>query len=537
MRVLNYLSLLIISTLIISSCSRNPVTGKREIMLMSESQEISMGKQSDPAIVAQFGLYQNDQLQKFIDERGKAMAAISHRPNLPYEFKILDSPVVNAFAVPGGYIYFTRGIMAHFNNEAQFAGVLGHEIGHVTARHSAKQYSKQMMAQVLFIGGLVVSEDFRQFADVASQGLGLLFLKFSRDNESESDRLGVEYSTEVGYNAEEMAGFFNTLKALSGGSGAVPTFLSTHPDPADRNKKVHDYAHEIQTKKGVEAGSLNVNRDGYLMMLDGLVYGEDPRQGYFENSHFYHPELKFQFPVPHGWNTVNSPSQVQLAPKDGKALITFGIENASSLSEAASNVITNNELNVIDRSSVSVNGLPAIAMLSEQRSAAANGQPATTLKILTYLFQYNDLIYKMHGLSKSSDFNAYYNQFSATMQGFKTLHDPSKLNRKPDVIKILMVKNDGTFQNALNSYNIPSADHKELSVLNGIGLNDRVSKGMLFKSVSRGGGTSSNSSGTSTNVPDNTKANTPTGTTKSTNTNGSKPKSVKPKKVLKKKGN
>ncbi len=196
------------------SCARNPVTGKKELMLMSEGQELALGKESDPSIIAQYGVYENAQLQAFITEKGKQMAAISHRPNLNYEFKILDSPVVNAFAVPGGYVYFTRGIMGHFNNEAEFAGVLGHEIGHIAAKHSAQQYSKQMLTQVLFIGGMIVSEDFRKFADVAQQGIGLLFLKFSRDNETESDKLGVDYSTKIGYDAHEMAGFFKTLKKL-----------------------------------------------------------------------------------------------------------------------------------------------------------------------------------------------------------------------------------------------------------------------------------------------------------------------------------
>ena len=110
------------------SCARNPVTGKKQFMLMSEGQELAMGKQSDPSVVAQFGLYDDAKMQRFLDQKGQSMAAVSHRSELNYEFKLLDSPVVNAFALPGGYVYFTRGIMAHFNNEAQFAGVLGHEL-------------------------------------------------------------------------------------------------------------------------------------------------------------------------------------------------------------------------------------------------------------------------------------------------------------------------------------------------------------------------------------------------------------------------
>nr|MBX2816198.1 M48 family metalloprotease [Saprospiraceae bacterium] len=165
--------------LILSGCSVNPVTGKKEVVFMSEEREIEVGKANDPAIVASFGLFQDDDLQAFIDQRGQEMAKISHRPHLNYEFKILDSPVINAFALPGGYVYFTRGILAHFNNEAEFAGVLGHEIGHVTARHSAKQQTKQTLGQILFIGGLIVSPAFREFANEGAQFMQLMFLKYS----------------------------------------------------------------------------------------------------------------------------------------------------------------------------------------------------------------------------------------------------------------------------------------------------------------------------------------------------------------------
>src|SRR5690606_15261725 len=203
---------------------------------------------------------------------------VSHRKNLKYTFKIVDSPVVNAFAVPGGYVYFTRGIMAHFSNEAEFAGVLGHEIGHITARHSAKQYSNAMLAQIGLVAGMVLSPEFAQFADAAQNGISLLFLKFGRDAESQSDKLGVEYSTKINYDARVMAGVFNTLDRLQTSSGgeAVPTFLSTHPDPADREVSVAKLADDWRKK--VKASSLKVNRDSYLKMIDGIVYGEDPKQ-------------------------------------------------------------------------------------------------------------------------------------------------------------------------------------------------------------------------------------------------------------------
>ena len=339
MKVLNPFSvgrfaLLILGFLIVESCAVNPVTGKRQVMFMSESQEIALGAQSDPAVVAQFGLYNDDKLQAFIKEKGQEMASISHRSHLKYEFKVVDSPVLNAFALPGGYVYFTRGILAHFNNEAQFAGVLGHEIGHITARHGASQQSKQMLYSGGLILGMVLSPELASMGELASQSLGLLFLKFGRDDETQSDQLGVEYSTKIGYDAKEMARFFGVLDRVSGGpEGRVPTFMSTHPDPADRNVKVEQYAKEWQAK--TPGKNFEVNRDSYLRLIDGIVYGEDPRQGFVENNNFYHPDLKFQFPTPQGWQVQNSPQQVAMAPKGGKAIMIMNLAQGQSLEAAA----------------------------------------------------------------------------------------------------------------------------------------------------------------------------------------------------------
>ncbi|MFZ4544503.1 MAG: M48 family metalloprotease, partial [Saprospiraceae bacterium] len=300
-----YLSLF---ALFLFSCAKNPVTGKKQFNLISESQEIAIGKEADPGIIQQFGLYDDPKMQAFINEKGQEMVKISHRPNLKFTFRILNSPVVNAFALPGGYVYFTRGIMASFNNEAEFAGVLGHEIGHVTARHGAQQQTQQILAQVGLMAGIIAVPQLAQFAEAAQQGIGLLMLKFGRNHESQSDQLGVQYSTKIGYNSLYMADFFKTLGRITDQAGArIPTFLSTHPNPDDRFGNVKKQSEAIQ--KTLDPTSLKVNRDAYLKMVDGIVYGEDPKEGYIENSIFYHPELKFQFPVPKDWQTQNSPSQ------------------------------------------------------------------------------------------------------------------------------------------------------------------------------------------------------------------------------------
>ncbi len=475
------LILFTISLMVIASCSRNPVTGKRELMLMSESQEIALGKEADPSIVAEYGLYENPALQAFINDKGKQMAAISHRSNLPFSFKILDSPVVNAFAIPG-YVYFTRGIMAHFNNEAEFAGVLGHEIGHITARHTASQQSKQMLAQIALIGGMIASKDFAQYGDLANTGLGLMFLKFGRDDESQSDKLGVEYSSKIGYNSDEMADFFLTLKKMSGGEGSIPSFLSTHPDPEDRYNKVKQYSEEIHTKNNIDLATLKINRESYLKMIDGIIYGEDPKQGYIENNAFYHPELLFYFNIPQGWQTVNSPSQVQMGPSDGKAIMFMQLEAGNDLNLATNNVIQRNKITVQDKANINVNGNNAVALYGTvQETDPSTGQTGPLLKLMCYLIQYNGAIYKITGLTKNEDFNAYFNSFQATMKSFAKLTDSAKINKMPERIKIVNVKKNGTLQQALSDFGMKSDKMNALSLLNGIELSAAVKTGDMIK--------------------------------------------------------
>ncbi|MEM9833016.1 MAG: M48 family metalloprotease [Bacteroidota bacterium] len=457
-------------------------------MLMSSSQERAMGEQNDPQITQFFGVYDDAELQKFINEKGQQMAKISHRPDLAYEFKIVDSPVVNAFAVPGGFIYFTRGIMAHFNNEAEFAGVLGHEIGHVTARHSAKQYSKQMVAQVGLIAGLVVAPELAQFANSAQQGLGLLFLKFGRDNERQSDELGVEYSTKIGYNADEMANFFGTLHRMRGDAGqSVPTFLSTHPDPADRQAKVKELAQKWKEREN--APNLEVGRNSYLRMIDGLLYGEDPAQGYLEAGVFYHPVLKFQFPTPQGWTFQNTPQQVQMAHKEGRAIMTLSLSAGNSLDDAERTLIQNNNLSVVKSEKISVNGLAALAIVADvqpQQSQSQAQQQQQQIRVLTYLIQYGGNIYNIMGISTQQDFDQFTNMFTQSMQNFAPLTDQGKINVQPERISIREVPRATTLSQALKSFRMPDKRLEELAILNGMQLSDRIEGGTLIKTIVRG---------------------------------------------------
>ncbi|HSN59815.1 MAG TPA: M48 family metalloprotease [Ferruginibacter sp.] len=471
---------------LLNTCARNPVTGKKQLVLMSEAQEIAMGQEADPQIVAQYGLYDDKALQAFITEKGNAMAAISHRPQLKYEFKVVDSDVLNAFAVPGGYVYFTRGIMAHFNNEAEFAGVLGHEIGHITARHTVVQQSKQVFSQLGLIAGIILKPELGQFAEQASQGLGLLFLKFGRDAERESDRLGVEYSSKIKYDATQMAGFFNTLSRQSEAAGAeeLPDFLSTHPNPGDRNVAVAKLATEW--KKTLNLTNPQINRDIYLKRIEGLVYGEDPRQGYLENNVFYHPELKFQFNVPQGWKYQNTPQRVQMAPQDGQALMFMTLAPGKSLQEAGQALLQQNNLQLMESKELTVNGMNALAIVADakqdpqQQQQQQQQQPVRTI---SYLIDYGNMIYLIMGASATATFNNYSGYFTNTMQSFKRLTDAAKINKKPERIRLRTVTSNSTLEQALRGFKVTDKRMEELAILNGMLRTAAVTKGMTLKII------------------------------------------------------
>jgi predicted Zn-dependent protease len=478
MRNRQYLYILFFGVLI-TSCSTNPVTGKKQLTLMSESQEISMGQQADPEIIGMFGLYEDSTLQAFINERGKEMAAISHRPNLEYTFRIVDSPILNAFAVPGGYVYFTRGIMAHFNNEAEFAGVLGHEIGHITARHSVIQQRNTILAQIGLMAGVIAVPELANFVEPASTGLGLLLLKFGRDAERQSDELGVEYSSKVGYDARYMGKFFNTLERFSTQAGAqsIPDFLSTHPNPGDRFNTVNKLAADWQTKNN--ATNMKVNRENFLKMIDGLIYGEDPKQGFVENNVFYHPELRFRFNVPAAWNHQNSPSQFQMAPKEGNALMALTLAEGAQADAAAAAFLEKHKLTQVERSAVTVNGLKAVRLVADQVSEQG------TLRIQNYFIEYGGLTYSLMGLAKGAEFATFQPTFTQTMQSFGALSDPDKLNRKPERIVIRNVSRKLTLLEALREFKMPVDRHEELAVLNGMQLSDVVEAGDWIKVVGK----------------------------------------------------
>jgi predicted Zn-dependent protease len=459
----------------IASCAINPVTGQRELMLLDDQEEIELGRQANVQIVQEYGIYDDPELSTYVNDFCQRLAKISHRPNLSYECKVMDSPVVNAFAVPGGYIYFTRGILAYLNNEAELISVMGHELGHVTARHSAQQYSRAQLAQVGLGVGMVFMPDIA--GEVAQLGVQMLFLKFGRDDERQSDDLGVEYASKLGYDAKQMANFFNTLDRMrpSSDGSPLPDWFSTHPNPAERNQTVSLRAKEWQDKLNLK--NPKINRDEYLRRIDGLVFGENPRQGFVENNIFYHPDLRFQFPLPQGWVLQNAPAFIRMVSPNKDALIIFTISPEGPPEQAALQFVQKNEARVIESSPTKVNGLPAHRLISEVRSSQG------VLTIKSYFIEKKGKVYMFHGITSPVRFDQYSPTFGNTMEQFRELTNPKMLEVKPLRIRILSSARSGTVRGALLAQGVTENDLEKMALLNGKTLDDPIAAGTLIKII------------------------------------------------------
>ncbi len=321
-------ALLALSTVIIlTACSTNPATGKREFNIVPESQEIAIGQQSHPEILSQFGVYtEKPELTRLVDRVGRQIAAQSERPNLPWTFTILDTPMVNAMALPGGYIYITRGMLERINSEDELAGVLGHEIAHVTARHSAQQISRQQLAQVGLVLGAAVAgpEAVHQYGQLAELGLGLLFQRYSRAQETQADLLGTGYMAEARFHPIGAERMLQTLARLDKDpAGGVERYFMSHPDPAKRVRDVHQKVTELQGM--TSSGAIDLpDRNEFVQLLDGVVTANSTTRVVIRNNTIYDREHGLVLEVPRGWVPSVQPGVLfAMTPRDNQGGSTF----------------------------------------------------------------------------------------------------------------------------------------------------------------------------------------------------------------------
>ena len=457
--------------LLLGGCSVNPATGQRQLALISEQQEIALGQQGAQSALAQFGHYDDAALQEYVAGVGQRLAAASERPELPWSFTVVDDPVVNAFALPGGPIFVTRGILAHFGSEAELASVIGHEIGHVTARHSVEQMSSAQLANLGLGVAMIASEALRPYAGLAAQGLQLMFLKFSRDDENQADELGLRYVTRADYDPNEMPKMFNTLDRISdaqGDGGRIPVWASTHPNPDRRLERTLERIAALPSDQ--QTGT--VERNGYLRHVDGLVFGDDPRQGYFVGSRFYHPELAFRLDFPDGWRTINTRQYVAAISPEKDAVIMLSMAKAETAAAAAQSFFAEEG---IER------GSGWRQNFTNFRTVASQQQPNVVRGLVGFL-DHGGQVYQLVGYTPEASWATYRPAMEAKLATFRAVTDRRYLDVKPKRVELVELPQRMTLAGFNQRY--PSTvDLTALAIANGVDENVMLDKGTLIKRI------------------------------------------------------
>lgn len=459
-------------------CARNPVTGKSELALVSESQEIEMGRQAAQEVAQSIGFVDNPGIQAYVSRIGLKMAKASERPDLPWEFHVVNDASVNAFALPGGFIYVTRGLMTYVNNEAELATVVGHEIGHVTNRHSVQQISKAQLATLGLGIGSIVSPTVAKFGQIASTGLGILFLKYGREAENQADKAGFRYALNQNYDVREMASVFGTLNRVgeAAGGGQLPEWLSTHPNPENRIEKTEarldtlhaDLAHAV------------IDRDQYLQQIRGLVFGDDPRQGYFRDNRFLHPQLRFQLAIPQGWRAQNTPQAVVAVSPQQDAIFQLSLAGNATPDQAASQFLSQQGVQPGQQSRSSVNGLPATSSYFQ-----AQTEQGAIQGLVTFV-SYGGNTYGLLAYTPAGKLGSYDGVFRELIGSFSELRDPAALNVHPARLELVRLPRDMTLAqfNAQYPSTIPI---EQLAIINEVeGAASEMPAGRTIKRVTGG---------------------------------------------------
>lgn len=460
------------SMVLLAACATNPATGRRQLMLVSESQEAAMGLEADGQFHALYGDFPDPKVQSYVESVARPLAAVSERPELPWTFRVVDDPQVNAFALPGGYVYVTRGILAHMNSEAELAGVLGHEIGHVTGRHSASAQSKQMLGMVGLGVGMILSPTLREGGDALSSAFGLVFLKFGRDQESEADRLGLRYIVRKDYKPEEMLDVFRMLDGVTDAAGGerMPNWLSTHPAPPNR---LSDMTRVI-AEQG--ATGTRVGRAEFVRNLDGLAFGDDPREGFFRDQVFYHPEMAFKMTFPSGWATQNEKQGVSSMPSTKDALVQLTLAKGEP-SAAAAEFARQEGVRAGSVERGNVNGFPAASLqfaIEDQQNGSIEG-------MVTFV-KHGERTLQLLGYSTQARYGSYRSTFTNWIRSYERLTDRRILSAQPLRLKIETVRASTTLSRLSRDWNSP-VDVATLALINAVTPEQTLSAGTLVKRV------------------------------------------------------
>ncbi|MGH6926711.1 MAG: M48 family metalloprotease, partial [Dongiaceae bacterium] len=443
---------------------------------------IRIGRENHTKVMAEFGgPYENRELERYIDSLGQLLARSSDRPNLQYTFTVLDSPVVNAFATPGGYIYVTRGLLALAHTEAEVAGVLAHEIGHVAARHAAERQGQAVLASIpaIFAGVLTGSD---AVAGMVGAGGNAYLQSYSRDQEYQADLLGVRYLSRTNYDPLGMASFLSQLQsndrldaALAGKPELADQYsmTSTHPRTADRIQRA------INEAGGSQVSDPITERDLYLSKVDGVLYGDNPEEGFIRDRRFLHPTLRFAFEVPPGFHMINSSDAVIAQRADGATILfSAGPQTATSTMLQYLTDEWAPRLSLTDAESIDINGMDAAT--GSDRLDTKSGERDIRLVAIRHGSGH---IYRFIFLTKPELSSSLARELQLTSYSFRSLCAAEAAKLRPQSIRVVAVRSGDTV--ASLAKRMAFADHREerFRVLNGLEPGERLAAGQRVKII------------------------------------------------------
>ena len=461
------------------ACATNPATGERQLSFMSEEKEIALGQENDAQVRTEMGSYDDRALQEYVTTVGMKLAMNSERPNLPWHFTVADVPAVNAFALPGGYIYITRGILPFLDDESQLAGVLGHEIGHVTARHAASQYSKSTLSQFGLLATAVFAPGGQAIAQGGSAGLGLLLLRNSRDDEAQADQLGVRYTSRAGWDPAGIPRMLTTLGRIEEASDSkgVPNWLATHPAPDDRVQRVQSAVREAENA----APKFTTDHDGYLKRVTGIVWGDSPEQGIVRGSSFLHKGLRFAFDFPQGWTIQNGQTQVAAKEPGGRSMIVLEpIKRPAgrTIEDTAIISMQNAGFRQIDGARTTVNGLEAYL-----GTYVGVLQDLGRVQMRVLHIRNDRAVYLVAGVAPIETYANVSGTFTKSLESFRGMSAADAERLRPNRIDLYTARQGDTWQSIAERQSKGIVKATTLAIMNGHPVNDQPPPGERLKIV------------------------------------------------------
>jgi predicted Zn-dependent protease len=470
------LALLILLAVGLGACSINPVSNLPEVTLMTVEQEKKLGAEEAKKVEQEMGLLDEPALTTYVDALGQRLAKESPRQDVPYQFHVVDMIEPNAFALPGGYVYVTRGLLALVNTEDELAGVVGHEIGHVAARHTVQRVSRQgpfalITNLVSGVTGFFVPLVGNIVGGVGNLAQSLVFSPYSRSQESEADKVGQEIASKAGWDPVGLANFLATLgreEALLANGPRRPSFFDSHPATPDRVKHTIKYAKDL---KPASREPISVSREAFLARLDGLVVGQRAANGIVQGETYRHPDLNFFVRFPPSWNVDNTPVQLASTPKDGgKAVVLRAVAEGSDPLDGARALEKASKSSLPKTQTTTVNGLPvARTQVGDSRLTAD----------LTWI-AHGGMIYQIAGIAETRAFESARPVFQAVVESFRPLSADERNSIREKRLRLVKAQGGETVQ-ALTTRSGSAWKASQVAVANGLQESDSLQEGQLIK--------------------------------------------------------